>query len=81
MTLKLITALTVAASVLASVSIAEAGGKHKGRHGGGKHFHGHVWHDYNDYRPYHNCRYYLKKARYTGSHYWFKKYRRCIGYY
>ncbi|MEM9331677.1 MAG: hypothetical protein AAGA53_10145 [Pseudomonadota bacterium] len=81
MTRKIITAVAVAASVLATVSVAEAGGKNKGRHFGGKHFYGHVWHDYYGHRPVHNCRYFLKKAQYTGSPYWFKKYRRCINVY
>ena len=78
MTRKIITTLALVASIMATVSVAEAGGKKKGRHFHGHHFHGHVWHDY---RPYHGCRHFLKKARYTGSPYWFNKYRRCIGYY
>ena len=81
MTRKMITALTVAAGVMATVSVAEAGGKHKGRYIANKHIHGHVWHDYHDYRPVYNCRYFRIKARYTGSPYWYKKYRRCIGHY
>lgn len=39
------------------------------------------WHGYNDFGSYHyggNCRYYKKKARWSGSRYWWKKYRRCM---
>lgn len=78
---KTITALGIVASVMATVSVAEAGGKHKGRYFGNKHIHGHVWHDYRGYRPAHNCRYYWKKARYTGSPYWYNRYHRCVGHY
>ena len=81
MSRKIITAFALAASVLATASVAEAGGKHKGGRHIGKHFHGHIWHDYNHYRPYRGCNRFLKKAKYTGSQYWFNKYRRCIGYY
>ena len=31
-----------------------------------------------DFEPYQACRYLEKKARHTGSHYWWRKYKRCI---
>lgn len=86
MTRNLVTALTLAATVMAGATVAEAGGKHKGRYYGGKHIHGHVWVDHGyrygyGYRHGPNCRYFLKKAKRTGSHYWFNRYRNCISIY
>lgn len=84
MTRKILTAVTLAATVLASASVAEAGkrgGKHfHGGHGGGYGY-GHGWNDYHGYEPAYSCHYYFKKLRYTGSPYWLKKYRRCISRY
>ena len=65
-----------------------AGGKHFGKKHfhGGKHFgwggHGYHW----GWKPYHHgfggCGYFYKKAKWSGSHYWWKKYKRCVhGYY
>ena len=57
------------------------GGKKRGFHGGKHFFHGkHYgwgWH-----KPYYGhgygCKYYYKKAKWTGSHFWWKKYKACI---
>ncbi|MEM7427922.1 MAG: hypothetical protein AAF441_17655 [Pseudomonadota bacterium] len=67
--------------------VQQVGGKHFGkkRHFHGKHFGwggGHYW----GHRPYYHgfggCGYFYKKAKWTGSRYWWKKYKRCAhGYY
>ncbi|MGI9350930.1 MAG: hypothetical protein ACR2O3_05155 [Rhizobiaceae bacterium] len=86
MTFKILKVFAVAASVLAVSSASEAGGK---RHGSGYNKHGYGYHvrpydyghgGYGYYQP-ENCHYYFRKARYTGSHHWWKKYRRCISRY
>ena len=71
-----------ATSLATMASPADAGNKH-GWHGHFKfHYapHGYWYH----HKPYHwkgGCRYYLKKARYTGKRYWWKKYKWCISSY
>ena len=66
------------AGFLAAANVAEAGGKKRGKHFHGGH--GYGWNYHYDYRPVHNCRYFLRKAKVTGSPYWFNKYRNCIHY-
>ena len=80
MTIKILTAVTVAASVLAGASVAEAGNKRHG-YGHGNHHNNHYWGGYYEYEPTYNCRYFFRKARHTGSRYWWKKYNRCISRY
>lgn len=58
--------------------------------GGGKrhrHKHRHGWHGGHGWgghivigTPHRGCYYLKKKARYTGSHYWWKQYRKCVRY-
>lgn len=80
---KTVTAIAVAASVLALSTTAEAGGKRHSRHFGNNHIH-FSWGGHNDYdhdfttTP--RCRYFFRKARHTGKRFWWKKYRRCISY-
>ena len=97
MTIKIVTAIAVAASVLAMSSVAEAGGKRHGfnssdsfqtvghkRHGKRRHSKRHFHfsdHFYDGHRPYRTCRRLKRKAYYTGSRYWWKKYRRCASRY
>lgn len=82
MTIKTVTALAVAASVLALSTAAEAGNKSHGRHYGNGHIqffwggHRHFDHIFESPR----CRYFFRKARRTGHRHWWKKYRRCISY-
>ncbi|MEM7301316.1 MAG: hypothetical protein AAF468_09560 [Pseudomonadota bacterium] len=65
-----------AAGSIATPSNAEAGRLtiHFGGHG---HYHGHVYRPHYG-SPYRACRWLKRKARYTGSRYWWKRYRRCI---
>ncbi len=83
MNTKTVTALAVAASVLALSTAAEAGGKRHGRHFGNNHIYfswgGHRDYDH-DFRSSPRCRYFFRKARRTGHRHWWKKYRRCISY-
>jgi len=87
MTAKTIAAIAIAAGTLLTAASAEAGtGGNKMYYNG--YGHGGYFHHYD--RPYfgiwvgeyegygHQCAYYKKKARYTGSHFWWKKYKRCI---
>ena len=57
------------------------GGKHfHGGHGFKKHygwgFHKPYYHGYHGYYG-HGCRYFYKKAKWTGSRYWWKQYKAC----
>lgn len=49
--------------------------RHHNRHAGGRFFFDHNFHG--DY-PYRSCSRLKRKAFYTGSNYWWKKYRRCM---
>ncbi len=46
---------------------------HKKKHRRFRHRHGHFGFHYGP-----NCRYYLRKAKWTGRHYWWRKYERCM---
>ncbi|HUS97341.1 MAG TPA: hypothetical protein VMX97_11420 [Hyphomicrobiaceae bacterium] len=76
-------ALAVGAVVLASTAmVGAAEAKHFKKHKhfgiylniGGPGFAGSY------HRPYRSCGWLRKKARWTGSHYWWRKYRRCMRY-
>lgn len=88
MTLKILTAVALATTVFAVSTAAEAGKRHGGgikkhrnfHHGGHIRFHDHWDGGYGYYEPA-NCHYFFRKARHTGSRYWWKKYRICISRY
>lgn len=81
-----IAALAASTIALASAGSAQASQQHHGpgvselvqlvhgkrfkRHFHGKHFGWGYWH--------HGCGFYFKKAKWTGSYYWWKKYKRCV---
>lgn len=87
MTAKTITAITLAVGTMFIAASADAGTK---KHDHGRNYHGHDHgHHYNYDRghygfhawghdTYRSCSYYKKKARYTDSSYWWKKYKRCV---
>ena len=54
--------------------------KGHGHHNRHRHAGGHFFFDYDYYgdHAYRSCRYLKRKARYSGSRYWWKKYRRCM---
>ena len=97
MTMKIITAIAVASSVLVMSNVAEAGSRAPGVYGGEfvqkighkrhrKHRHAKhgLFYDHGYYyghNPYRACRWLKRKARYTGSHYWWKRYQRCMDRY
>ena len=94
MTRKFLTAMSLAVGIVAigaSQSAAEAGTRgHGGFHGGWHDDYGRFERSY--HRPYKkrhyglygydnfspNCHRYLKKARWTGHRYWWRKYNRCM---
>lgn len=94
MTMKIVTAIAVAASVLVMSNAAEAGGKRNGIHASDS-FHSvqhkrhhkrggfkrHFYFDHYGYNPGHACRRLKRKAYYTGSRYWWKRYRHCMNRY
>ncbi len=57
--------------------VLQVGHKHKHRRHGGIYFSFGGGHLDNHYYG-ENCRYYKRKARWTGRRYWWKKYRRCM---
>ena len=68
------------------VKVGHNGGKRFKRFRGHKRHFGYGWghgHGFKHYGyGYHGCGYFYKKAKWTGSRYWWKKYRRCThGYY
>lgn len=92
MTAKSIAAIALAASTMLVAATADAGtgknsyGNRYNGHSYGSKYHGHryghghgyfdihVW----DHDSYRSCGYFKRKAHYTGSSYWWKKYKRCI---
>ena len=88
---RITTALAAAAmsalAIGALATPAAAGGKHHHKHHHHKHF-SHKHFGYGFYAPHvvigtswgytDGCRYMLRKAKRTGSSYWWKKYNRCI---
>ena len=49
-----------------------------------RHFHGHWNYGYgfnNHGYGFHGCGYFYRKAKWTGSRYWWRKYNRCVRYY
>ncbi|MEM7299611.1 MAG: hypothetical protein AAF468_00895 [Pseudomonadota bacterium] len=86
-----LTALAVAASLMVGAvgsvttsTAAEAGSvvkvhfKKKGRH---FHRHRHFGYHHGYYNPYRQCRWLKRKARRTGSRYWWREYRICMSRY
>ena len=69
----------------ATVSDAEAGRRgHGGFHGGWHDDYGRHWdkpkyrHQYGFHGYHRTCHHFLKKARFTGHRYWWRKYQRCV---
>lgn len=91
MKIKIITLAAVAVSILAGATVAEAGGKRKGFHKPHKGHYGHNqrhgyhnrhnWHGGYYYTSGNGCNYVFRKARRTGSPYWWNEYERCISRY
>jgi len=92
MTAKTIAAIALAASTMLIAATADAGtSKNNHGHKYNGHNYGHMYdgrgygygHGYFDVHFWDNgshrtCGYYKQKARYTGSSYWWKKYKRCV---
>lgn len=81
MTMKTVTAIALAASVLAMSGAAEAGGKKRHFKHGGHGIHFIFDQDYYGHKPRRSCRWLKRKAYYSGSRYWWKRYRRCVNRY
>ena len=95
MNAKTIAAIAFAASTLLVSATAEAGYRNGGNYGGNhERYHNHYRSGHydrydrpsfgfyvGDYEPYKACRYLKTKARYIGSHFWWRKYKRCIVHY
>lgn len=97
MTKKILTAIALTVGIVSIGSTAQAGNfrsaaifadngfeiiEVKNKHGGKKHRkHNRHWgHGHFEFKP-HGCGYYYRKARRTGSRYWWKKYDRCVDRY
>lgn len=97
MTKKILSTIAFAVGILAVTSTAEANNMRTGtivadntfeviqiknKHRGNKHRrHNRHWgHGHFEFRP-HGCGYFYRKARRTGSRYWWRKYDRCVDRY